>query len=106
MGAHQAASGPSPLDKRELAQETLAEKTGLSGGTLSGIETGAANHTWATVRDITAALGDSISEVAKLAESYEERGRRPRKMRPGCDHEARNSPESPGSRRNADQSLG
>jgi transcriptional regulator with XRE-family HTH domain len=66
-------------DERELTQETLAERTGLTGRTLSGIETGTANPTWATVRDIAAALGVSISEVAKLAESYEERGRRTRK---------------------------
>jgi transcriptional regulator with XRE-family HTH domain len=66
-------------DERELTQETLAERTGLSGRTLSGIETGAANPTWATMRDIAAALGVSISELAKLAEGYEERGRRSRK---------------------------
>lgn len=66
-------------DERELTQETLAERTGLTGRTLSGIETGAANPTWATVHDIAAALGVSIREVAKLAESYEERGCRSRK---------------------------
>jgi transcriptional regulator with XRE-family HTH domain len=66
-------------DKRDLTQETLAEKTGLTGRTLSAIETGTANPTWATVRDIAAGLGVSVSEAAKLAESYEERERRPRK---------------------------
>lgn len=66
-------------DRSELTQETLAEKTGLTGRTLSAIETGTANPTWATVRDIAAGLGVSISEVADLAESYEERGRRSRK---------------------------
>jgi transcriptional regulator with XRE-family HTH domain len=66
-------------DRRGLTQETLAEKSGLTGRTLSAIETGTANPTWATVRDIAAGLGVSISEVAELAESYEQRGRRPRK---------------------------
>jgi DNA-binding XRE family transcriptional regulator len=66
-------------DERELTQETLAERTGLSGQTLLGIETGAANPTWATVRDIAVALGVSISDLAKLAETYEGGGRRSRK---------------------------
>jgi transcriptional regulator with XRE-family HTH domain len=66
-------------DERELTQETIAERAGLTGRTLSAIETGTANPTWATVRDIAAALGVPISEVAALAESHEERGRRSRK---------------------------
>lgn len=65
--------------KRGLSQEALGKAAGLTGRTVSGIETGAANPTWAKVRDIAAALGVSISELAKLAESYEERGRRSRK---------------------------
>ncbi|MDX6626588.1 MAG: Helix-turn-helix domain [Solirubrobacterales bacterium] len=66
-------------DERELTQETLAEKADLTGRTLSAIETGTANPTWATVRDIAAALGVPLREIAELAESYEERGRRSRK---------------------------
>lgn len=45
--------------------------------TLSLIERGKANPTWETVRGIATALGVSISELAKLAEGYEqERGRK------------------------------
>jgi transcriptional regulator with XRE-family HTH domain len=58
-------------DKRELTQESLAERAGLTGRTLSAIETGNANPTWATVRDIAAALGVSISELARLSEKHE-----------------------------------
>ena len=46
---------------------------------MSAIETGRANPTWATVHDIAAALGASISEIAKLAEKHEARERRSRK---------------------------
>ncbi|HSS03714.1 MAG TPA: helix-turn-helix transcriptional regulator [Solirubrobacterales bacterium] len=78
----QAALGKAVHDLREgrdLTQETLAEKAGLTGRTMSAIETGRANPTWATVRDIAAALGVSISEIAKLAEKHEARERRSRK---------------------------
>jgi len=63
-------------DKRGFTQETLAEMAGLTGRTLSAIETGNANPTWATVRDIAGALRVSVSDVAKLAEGYESRPRR------------------------------
>ncbi len=66
-------------DERELTQETLAERAGLTGRTMSAIETGRANPTWATVRDIAAALGVSVSEVARLAEKHEARSRRTRR---------------------------
>jgi DNA-binding XRE family transcriptional regulator len=39
--------------------------------TLSHIEAGNANPTWATARDIAAALGVSITELAKLSEKHE-----------------------------------
>ena len=58
-------------EKRDLSQEALAEKAGLTGRTVSAIETGKANPTWATVRDIAAALDVSISELAKLSEKHE-----------------------------------
>jgi transcriptional regulator with XRE-family HTH domain len=58
-------------DKRNLTQEAVAEAAGLTGRTLSAIETGNANPTWATVRDIAAALGVSISELAKRSEKHE-----------------------------------
>jgi transcriptional regulator with XRE-family HTH domain len=38
---------------------------------LSHIEAGHANPTWATARDIAAALGASITELAKLSEKHE-----------------------------------
>lgn len=58
-------------ERRDLSQQALAEKAGLTGRTVSAIETGNANPTWATVRDIAAALGVSISQLAKLAEQHE-----------------------------------
>jgi transcriptional regulator with XRE-family HTH domain len=58
-------------EKRELTQVALGEKAGVSGRSLSLIEGGNANPTWATVRDIAAALGVSIGELAKLSEKHE-----------------------------------
>lgn len=57
--------------KRGLTQEALAADAGLTGRTLSAIETGNANPTWATVRDIAAALGVPVSVLAKAAERLE-----------------------------------
>jgi transcriptional regulator with XRE-family HTH domain len=57
--------------KRDLTQEAVASDAGLTVRTLSAIETGSANPTWATVRDIATALGVSIAELAKLSESHE-----------------------------------
>jgi transcriptional regulator with XRE-family HTH domain len=50
--------------------EALAERAGIAARTLSRIEAGHANPTRATARD-TAALGVSISELAKLSEKHE-----------------------------------
>jgi transcriptional regulator with XRE-family HTH domain len=58
-------------EELELSQEALAEKAGLTGRTLSALETGNANPTWASARDIAAALGVSIGELAKLSEAHE-----------------------------------
>jgi putative transcriptional regulator len=58
-------------EKGDLVQEALATKAGLTSRTVSAIETGTANPTWATVRDIAAALGVSVAELAKLAEKHE-----------------------------------
>lgn len=57
--------------KRDLTQEAVATEAGLTVRTLSAIETGNANPTWATVRDIAAALGVSMGELAKLSEKHE-----------------------------------
>jgi transcriptional regulator with XRE-family HTH domain len=58
-------------EKRRETQEALAERAGIAVPTLSHIEAGHANPTWATARDIAAALGVSISELAKLSEKHE-----------------------------------
>lgn len=58
-------------EKAGETQETVAAKAGVSVQTLSHIEAGNANPTWATARDIAAALGVSITELAKLSEKHE-----------------------------------
>jgi transcriptional regulator with XRE-family HTH domain len=63
-------------EKKRQTQETLADQAGIAVPTLSHIEAGHANPTWATVKDIAAALGVSISELAKLSEKHEKAFRR------------------------------
>jgi DNA-binding XRE family transcriptional regulator len=46
------------------------EEAGESVQTLSHIEAGNANPTWATARDIAAALRVSVTELAKLSEKH------------------------------------
>ncbi len=58
-------------EKAGETQETIAAKAEVSVQTLSHIEAGKANPTWATTRDIAAALGVSITELAKLSEKHE-----------------------------------
>jgi transcriptional regulator with XRE-family HTH domain len=58
-------------EKRGMTQEALASQAGITLSTLSVIERGLANPTWATMRDIAAALGVSIGELAKLSEQHE-----------------------------------
>jgi transcriptional regulator with XRE-family HTH domain len=55
-------------EKRELTQEDLAEEAGITVRTLSQLETGNANPTWATVGDLARALRVSIAELAKRSE--------------------------------------
>jgi len=57
-----------------MTQEKLASKAELTGRSLSAIETGKANPTWATVSDIATALGVSVSMLAKMAEKLESEG--------------------------------
>lgn len=57
--------------KRGVTQAALGSDAGITGRTLSLIERGDANPTWATVRDIAAALGVSMGELAKLADKFE-----------------------------------
>ncbi len=58
-------------EKKRETQEALAERAGIAVTTLSHIEAGHANPTWATARDIAAALGVTISELARLSEKHE-----------------------------------
>lgn len=58
-------------EKRGLTQEALATEAGTTLSTLSVIERGLSNPTWATVRDIAAALGVSMADLAKRAEKHE-----------------------------------
>jgi transcriptional regulator with XRE-family HTH domain len=57
--------------KRNATQEEVAEAAGITGPTLSLIERGYANPTWATVEDIARALDVSIGELARLSEKFE-----------------------------------
>lgn len=58
-------------EKRGVSQVAVAKDAGVTGETLSLIERGHANPTWATARDIATALGVSIGELAKLSEKHE-----------------------------------
>lgn len=58
-------------ERKGLTQEAVAEKADVAIPTLSHIEAGHANPTWATVRDIAAALDVSIGQLAKLSEKHE-----------------------------------
>jgi DNA-binding XRE family transcriptional regulator len=57
--------------ERGETQEELAARCEISPKTLSLIERGEANPTWATARDIAAALGISIGELAQRSEKHE-----------------------------------
>jgi len=58
-------------EKRGITQEALAAMASLTGRSLSAIETGKANPTWATVGDIASALAVPVSTLAKAAERLE-----------------------------------
>jgi transcriptional regulator with XRE-family HTH domain len=58
-------------EKKGETQATVAQRAGIAIPTLSMIEGGNSNPTWATVRDIASALGVSISQLAKLSEKHE-----------------------------------
>lgn len=60
-------------EKSELTQEAVAYEAGITASTLSVIERGESNPTWATVSRIADAVGFSIVEVARLAVEFEER---------------------------------
>jgi len=58
-------------EKKGVTQESVADSAGIAIPTLSHIEAGHANPTWATVRDIATALGVSISQLAKASEKHD-----------------------------------
>jgi transcriptional regulator with XRE-family HTH domain len=58
-------------EKRGLTQEAVAHEAGVTASTYGLIERGQSNPTWATVRDITAALGVSMIDIAKAAKRFE-----------------------------------
>lgn len=55
-------------EKTGETQEAIARRAGIAIPTLSMIEGGNSNPTWATVRDIAKALGITMGELAKLAD--------------------------------------
>jgi transcriptional regulator with XRE-family HTH domain len=57
-------------EKKGETQESVAQRAGIAIPTLSTIEGGKGNPTWATVRDIAAALGVTMGELAKLADKF------------------------------------
>jgi DNA-binding XRE family transcriptional regulator len=57
-------------EKCGYTQTDLASKAGIADPTLSMIERGHSNPTWATVRDIAAALSVSMGQLAKLADKF------------------------------------
>jgi transcriptional regulator with XRE-family HTH domain len=59
--------------KRGASLKSLAPEAGITLNMLSLIERGEANPTWETVKGIAAALGVRVSELAKLAEKFEEK---------------------------------
>jgi transcriptional regulator with XRE-family HTH domain len=56
---------------RGVTQEAVAHDAGITTATLGVIERGLSNPTWATLKAIAAALGASVSELAKAAERFE-----------------------------------
>lgn len=51
-----------------VTQEQLAHDAGVTTGTISKLERGTAAPSWATVRQIAAALGVSLVELAREVE--------------------------------------
>ena len=58
-------------DERGMTQEALAQEAGITVGHMSMIERGHSNPTWGTVRNVAAALGAPVTELAKLSEEFE-----------------------------------
>lgn len=59
-------------EKRGATQEAIAHEAGVTASTFGLIERGQSNPTWATIKDIAAALDVSMVELAKVAEKHED----------------------------------
>lgn len=57
--------------KRGETQVGLAKEAGLTSQVLSFIERGGTNPTWHTVRSLAAALGVTMTQMARLTEKIE-----------------------------------
>jgi transcriptional regulator with XRE-family HTH domain len=57
-------------EKKGETQKVVAQRASIAIPTLSMIEGGNSNPTWATVRDIADALGVSMGDLAKLADKF------------------------------------
>lgn len=58
-------------ERQGATQEAIAHEAGVTASTFGLIERGHSNPTWATLKDIAAALGVSMIELAKAAERFE-----------------------------------
>lgn len=58
-------------EKKGLTQEAVSHDAGITTATLGVIERGLSNPTWATLKEIAAALEVSMVDVARLTEKYE-----------------------------------
>ena len=57
-------------ERHGKTQESLADEAGITERALSQIETGNANPTWATIRNLASALGISMGDLAQLADDF------------------------------------
>ena len=57
--------------KRNVTQEDLAHKAGVTVGTLSLIERGRSNPAWGTVKRIARALDATVADLARRADKLE-----------------------------------
>jgi transcriptional regulator with XRE-family HTH domain len=58
-------------EKQGATQEAIAHEAGVTASTFGLIERGHSNPTWATLKDISAALDVSMIELATVAEKHE-----------------------------------
>jgi DNA-binding XRE family transcriptional regulator len=59
-------------ERQGATQEAVAHDAGITTATLGVIERGLSNPTWATVKGISAALGVTVVDVAKAAQTLEQ----------------------------------